>query len=367
MDYYFFTFLSIALLALAASALGLLAGVAASKCASSGSLPARLAGASCIALPAVLLTCAVATLFSGALFGFAVPLGFVAGAYLAPRPIGQPSRASLFRTDTTIPSWASVVLCSLPFIAVAALYLWGADHLRYLEAHQLEEATASSKLMPLPAEMWDGFMRSATEEDAKGDLRLWVDTWASLKRFALGMGFVAFGVIIGLYMGTFPIFAALFYRFFVFFDKVPPLLLLPILFIVFDVGELSKVALVVIGVLPGVVLDAYQRTREIPREQFFKAQTLGASESEITWSIVFPQILPKMIGALRLNFKAAWCYVIAGESIAAAIGIGYRIFVLRRYVAMDVIIPYVIWATIIMFIIDFIFQRLEKSYRWVDK
>jgi NitT/TauT family transport system permease protein len=276
-------------------------------------------------------------------------------------------RFSFFRTDTRLPRWADVVLGIMPFVILIAVYIGGAYHLRDLEAHATEEATASSRLMPLPSEMWDGFNRSAFEKDAKGDYRLWLDTGASCTRFAIGMSIVAFGVIIGLYMGTFPLVESLLYRFFVFADKVPPLLLLPILFIVFDVGELSKIALVVIGVLPGVVLDACQRTREIPHEQFYKAQTLGASESEIAWSVIFPQILPKMLGTLRLNFKAAWCYVIAGESIAASVGIGYRIFVLRRYVAMDIIIPYVIWATLIMFLLDYLFQWLEKRFKWVDQ
>ncbi len=273
----------------------------------------------------------------------------------------------MLRTDTVLSTWTKLILSLIPFVLVIMMYIGGAYYLRYEEAHQNEEATASSKLMPLPAEMWDGFVRSAFEEDRDGERRLVVDTTASLQRFGLGIFFVSFGVIIGLFMGTFPVISALFYRFFVFFDKVPPLLLLPILFIIFDVGELSKVALVVLGVLPGVVLDAYQRTKEIPREQIYKAQTLGASEWEIAWNIIFPQILPKMLGTLRLNFKAAWTYVIAGESIAAAAGIGYRIYVLRRYVAMDVIIPYVIWATLIMFALDYAFQWLERRYKWVDQ
>lgn len=273
----------------------------------------------------------------------------------------------MFRTDSKLPKWQAIVLGLLPFVLLIGLYMFEAHHIRELEAQGGPTATASSKLVPTFSQMWDGFKSAAFERDSKGDLRLWVDLWASLQRFAIGMAFVALGVIVGLYMGVFPFFESLLYRFFVFLDKVPPLLLLPILFIIFDVGELSKVALVVIGVFPGVVLDAYLKAKEIQREQFYKAQTLGASEQEIAWSVVFPQILPKMIDTLRLNFKAAWCYVIAGESIAAAIGIGYRIYVLRRYVAMDIIIPYVILATLMMFAFDYLFQWLCKRYRWVGK
>lgn len=273
----------------------------------------------------------------------------------------------MFRTDTKVSARTALLLGLLPFLLVVGLYLWGSHQLRVQEASNSTDAAASSKLMPTPSQMYDGFARSAFEQDNKGDYRLLVDTVASLKRFAFGMALASCGIVLGLYMGMFPIFEALFLRFFSFVDKVPPLLLLPILFIYLGVDELAKVALVVIGVLPGLVLDAYARTKEIQKEQFHKAQTLGASETEIAWLIVFPQILPKMIGSLRLNFKSAWGYVIAGESVAAAVGIGYRIFVLRRYVAMDVILPYLFWATLIMFALDYLFQWLEKRYVWVDK
>lgn len=267
--------------------------------------------------------------------------------------------SNLMRTDSKIPIWLKWVLGLLPFILVIALWLWGSHYLRYMETNFPDVEVASSKLMPLPSEMWDGFVRTV-EPDNHGDRRLVLDTVASLERFSIGLGIVALGVFIGLYMGTFPIIEALLYRFFICVDLVPPLLLLPIFVIVLGVGEESKIALVVMGVMPGVVLEAFKRTKEIAQEQIFKAQTLAATESEIAWLILFPQILPKMIGALRASFKSAWSYVIAGETISAFYGIGYRVYLLKRNASMDVIIPYVIFATLFMFLLDYTFQWLEK-------
>lgn len=274
----------------------------------------------------------------------------------------------MLRIFQNMPFWARLLMGLTPFILIGWLYMKGANDLREQQANGGGATAASTKLMPLPSEMWEGFNRSALTPDANGNTKLMLDAGASLKRFVLGMVIVAIaGVVIGLYMGTFPLIDGFLYYFFVFIKNIPPLLILPILFIYLDIGELSKISLVIIGVLPGVVLDARKRAMEIPREEIYKAQSLGATEQEITWSVIFPQILPRMIGSLRLSFQAAWCYVIAGESIAAAAGIGYRIFVLRRYVAMDVIIPYVLLATLIMFVLEYTFQWLENQYRWVDK
>ena len=50
-------------------------------------------------------------------------------------------------------------------------------------------------------------------------------------------------------MGVLPYVEALLLRFVLFFDKVPALALLPILFIVFGLEETSKIVLIVIGVV----------------------------------------------------------------------------------------------------------------------
>jgi len=58
---------------------------------------------------------------------------------------------------------------------------------------------------------------------------------------------------------------------------IPPLAILPILFIVAGLGETAKIALMTIGIAPCIVRDLALRASELPTEQLIKAQTLGAS------------------------------------------------------------------------------------------
>ena len=60
-------------------------------------------------------------------------------------------------------------------------------------------------------------------------------------------------------------------------SMVPPLALLPILFIVMGLGEASKITLIVVGTTLKLIRDIALRVGDIPREQLIKAQTLGAS------------------------------------------------------------------------------------------
>ena len=107
------------------------------------------------------------------------------------------------------------------------------------------------------------------------------------------------------------------------------------------------------------------RAKDVPREQLTKGLTLGASHHEISLRIVLPQILPAVLNTIRLNFKAMILFLIAGESLAATVGLGYRIFVVRRYMAMDIIIPYVVWMSLLAVGADLLVRfYIRKRYPW---
>ena len=59
--------------------------------------------------------------------------------------------------------------------------------------------------------------------------------------------------------------------------------------------------------------------------------------------IVLPQMLAS---ANHRNYGSglvpAWIFLISAEAIASTSGLGYRIFLVRRYLAMDIILPYVV-------------------------
>ncbi len=223
------------------------------------------------------------------------------------------------------------------------------------------------KVVPTFNEMVDGFKRSAFEKDRKGELRLLVDTIASARRFLISLALLSLAVLLGLIMGVFPYQEYIFLKFTTFFDKIPALAVLPILFIIFGLGETSKIALILIGVFPTITLDTFLRAKEVPHEQISKGLSLGASSFEIAFRVVFPQIFPMVLNTIRLNFKAMILFLIAGESLAASVGLGYRIFVVRRYIAMDIIIPYVIWMSLLAITADLLVRVwVKKRHQWSE-
>jgi len=263
--------------------------------------------------------------------------------------------ASRRRLINRIPGRAAMVLLGLlPFVLALMAYLIASD-LRL-------SANPNDKLLPSLASMGESLKRVALEPERRsGEIILWVDTLASLRRLGIGVGLSALGaLLVGIGIGVIPYLRALGAPLVGALAMIPPMAVLPILFIAFGLGELSKVVLIVFGITPFMIRDLALRAGELPREQLVKAQTLGASTWQLILRVALPQLLPRLMDAVRLSLGAAWLFLIAAEAIAATEGLGYRIFLVRRYLAMEVIIPYVIWITLLAVLIDLLLRGVSR-------
>lgn len=256
---------------------------------------------------------------------------------------------------------ARLSLALLPFILVLAVYMIGS-------AERLAD-NANDKLLPGLSVLAEAINRMAFVADPRtGDFLLWSDTAASLTRLGVGLGIsTVIALLLGLIIGILPYARALLSPFVGAISMVPPLALLPILFIVMGLGEASKIALIVIGVAPIMVRDLALTALSLPREMIVKAETLSASSWQIALRVVLPQILPRLITTLRLQLGPAWLFLIAAEAISSDSGLGYRIFLVRRYLSMDVIFPYVVCITLLAVVTDIVLDRLRIAvFPWSE-
>ena len=255
----------------------------------------------------------------------------------------------------------ALVLGLLPFAALAVAYLAGS-------ALRLAE-NPSDKLLPALTTLAASIdLLAFTPDRRTGEYLLWADTAASLTRLAWGMGIAAsLALVLGLLAGVLPVMRALLAPFVAFVSMVPPLALLPILFIVMGLGETSKIALIVIGITPILIRDLTLTATTLPREMIVKAETLSASSWLIAWRVVLPQVMPRLIDSLRLQIGPAFLFLIAAEAISSDAGLGYRIFLVRRYLAMEVIFPYVAWITLLAVLLDLALSSLRRRmFPWAE-
>ncbi len=281
----------------------------------------------------------------------------------------------VFRIDARPGKLTAFALSWLLFAAGIALY-FHASHTRHLEN---PEDKVAPNLTQLAQGITDAVLKPADDDAVDpGDAAkswigrffgsmLWKDTVASAKRFAWAMLLLVPAVFLGLHMGLFPVVGTFFLRFILFFDKIIALSVLPILFIAFGIDELSKIMLIVIGVTPTIILDTFNLTKSVPPEQVVKGFTLGAHDFGVAYRIVLRQILPRVINSIRLNLKPIMLFLFAGEMIASQDGLAYRIALMRRNMAMNVIIPYVMWVALLLFLVDLgmrvVNRRLHPWFR----
>ena len=254
---------------------------------------------------------------------------------------------------------SAILLALLPFALILVIYAIGSD-IRLSE-------NPTDKLMPSFESFGEAMDRLAFQENKRtGEYVFWTDTAISLQRIFTGLGIATvICILVGIPVGFLPYLRSLFGPFLAAFSLIPPLAVLPILFIIFGLGETSKIVLIVFGVAPFLTRDVALAVAAIPREQIVKAQTLGASTWQMMTHIVFPQVLPRLCDSLRLSLGATWLFLIASEAIASEGGLGYRIFLVRRYLSMDIILPYVMWITLLAFLMDYALALASRlGARW---
>lgn len=247
----------------------------------------------------------------------------------------------------------------LPLVLLALVYV-AVSTARHAE-------NPREKFLPTVGAMAEQVRIMAAQVDPQtGAIPLWQDTGASLRRLGLGLAVAtATTLILGLMIGVLPLLRASLGPLIATIAVVPPIAVLPILFITFGLGETAKIVLIVVGVTPFMVRDLAAHIAAIPDEQIVKAQTLGASTWQIALRVALPQALPRLLQCLRLSLGPAWVFLISAEAIASDMGLGYRIFLVRRYLAMDIILPYVAWTALLAVALDLALLAISRrAFPW---
>ncbi|WP_297968544.1 ABC transporter permease [uncultured Anaerovibrio sp.] len=136
---------------------------------------------------------------------------------------------------------------------------------------------------------------------------------------------VAVGLPLGVLMGYFPktdkFLAPVVYLTY----PVPKIALLPILMLLFGVGELSKVFMIFLIIVFQVVVALRDGIRAIPNETYYPLYSLGASFKDIFFEVLWPASLPKFITAIRVALATAISVLFFTETFGTQYGMGYFI------------------------------------------
>lgn len=137
---------------------------------------------------------------------------------------------------------------------------------------------------------------------------------------ALSIGLFT-GIVMGMNKGFEKVMAPLVYILF----PVPKAALLPIIFVIFGLGDSSKIILIWLILYFQIVLAVYDAVKNIPKDIFLSARTLKLDKKEMYVHIVLPAILPDVLSALRTSVGIGIAVLFFAETYATNKGLGYFI------------------------------------------
>jgi NitT/TauT family transport system permease protein len=188
------------------------------------------------------------------------------------------------------------------------------------------------------------------------------DAWGTFSRHFLGMTIAAVvSLALGLAMGCFSPIEAFLVPPLSFLAKVPPTAILGVFLVLIDDHERLYIAMILFGVIPTLAQTVYHSARsDVPDELIFKARTLGASTAEVVWNVIYKQILPRFLEAVRLQVGPALVYLIAAELLVGDAGFGFRLKILPRSFGFNVMYCYVVMLGAAGYLMDYTLSRARR-------
>jgi NitT/TauT family transport system permease protein len=147
---------------------------------------------------------------------------------------------------------------------------------------------------------------------------------------------------------------------------LPKIAFLPILMILFGLGNTPKIVLIIIIIIFQIIVAARDGVKEISKELFYSVMSLGLSKLQIYRHLILPAVLPKIITALRISVGVSISVLFFGENFATTYGIGYFImnsWMMVNYVEMfSGILALSMMGLLIFKLIDMVENKL---CRWI--
>ncbi|NPV90582.1 MAG: ABC transporter permease [Firmicutes bacterium] len=106
---------------------------------------------------------------------------------------------------------------------------------------------------------------------------------------------------------------------------VPKLALLPVVMLLFGLGEASKLIMIVLIIVFQIIITSRDAVRDIPQETYRSLQSLGASRLQMFTEIIIPASLSEVLTATRLALGTAVSILFFTETFGTEYGMGYFI------------------------------------------
>lgn len=215
--------------------------------------------------------------------------------------------------------------------------------------------SAADALIPPPSKIYEAFLETLENGILFSAI---ID---SLRRFFIGFVIGSFlAVCLGLILGRYKVFEILLEPLLQFFRPISPIAWLPVLALLFGIGELGAICVIIYAVFFPVLFLSIMGVRQINPTILKMADNFKASEFLIFKSIILPGAFLHIASGLKLAASIAWIHLVAGEMLGIQSGLGYMIIDGRNTLRYDLVMLAVFFIGLFGFLIHLGFSALEK-------
>jgi NitT/TauT family transport system permease protein len=159
------------------------------------------------------------------------------------------------------------------------------------------------------------------------DGELLYHTMATVTRVVIGFFIgTAVGIVLGLAIGLIPTVSAALQPLVDATFPIPKVGLLPLVIILFGIGEASKYAIIAISVVYLVIINTAAGVRQIERIYLDVGRNYHAGRLMMFTDVALPGALPSIITGMKVSMGVSLIVIVTAESLAAKSGIGYLIW-----------------------------------------
>ena len=148
----------------------------------------------------------------------------------------------------------------------------------------------------------------------------------------------AVGIPLGILMGMSVTVSRMFSPIIEFYRPLPPLGLYTLLVMWLGIGESSKLALLFLSGLPGIIIATIQAVTAINPNYVRATKSLGANRWQLISQVYLPGSGPTILTGMRISLGFIYTVLVAAEIVAATAGIGWMIWDAAKFLLSDIVI-----------------------------
>ena len=198
---------------------------------------------------------------------------------------------------------------------------------------------------------------------------LLLDLRITVTRVAIG---VAVGSLLALPVGFllawYPTLRAMFEPLVNFFRALPPIALVPLVIVIFGIGEDARILVLIYASFFASVIVLFEGIGGLDPTLVRAARVLGANGWELFTRTVVPASLPHVFTALRVALGVSWATVVAAELVAAQRGLGAAIQKAGQFYNIDQMYVGIVLIGVCALVMDLGLKQLQSWLtRWQEK